>query len=616
MCGIAGIFNLRDTSPVALGTVERMVDELVHRGPDARGAAVYDGGAALGHTRLSILDLRSEANQPFELDDGELAITYNGEIFNYVELRRELEQRGRRFRTTCDTEVLLQAYAEWGDRAVERLNGMWAFAILDRRRDRLFCSRDRFGIKPFAYTVTGGRLLFASEIKALLAAEPALASPCWSALSMLLRSTRGYRLEQSCFEGVLRLPPAHNLIATRDGVELHRYWDYPAGSDDALPIEDAAGRLRELLTDSVRLRLRSDVPVGSMLSSGVDSSSIVCLLRTFDSSPHVTFSAAYPDEAVNEAPRAEALSRQLAMEPNPVAALPEDFLATLARCVEHLEGPHRSPAVLPVWNIMRAAREKVTCLLDGQGADELLAGYPEACFPFACWDLVRRGRVGEAARELRLQAGSLGAATAFAWLGRTALPAGQRLLTAARGDTRVYMGPLADASPGPTDRVDPVVLADGSLNAELRRQHEGNLAHLLQYGDALSMAHGVECRLPFMDYRLVEAVFRMPGHYKLQAGMGKAVLRLAMRGIVPDDILDDRRKRAFTTPIARWFRDEPEKTVHPVLLSERCRNRGVFAPRALEQALERHRSGRFDLSFHIFRWLTTELWFQRFIDAT
>ena len=157
---------------------------------------------------------------------------------------------------------------------------------------------------------------------------------------------------------------------------------------------------------------------------------------------------------------------------------------------------------------------------------------------------------------------------------------------------------------------------EGSLNAELRRQHEGNLAHLLQYGDALSMAHGVECRLPFMDFRLVEAVFRMPGHYKLQAGMGKAVLRRAMRGIVPDDILDDRRKRAFTTPIARWFRDDPEKTVHPVLLSERCRNRGLFAPRELENALERHRSGRFDLSFHIFRWLTTELWFQRFIDAT
>ncbi|MCZ6782365.1 MAG: asparagine synthase-related protein, partial [Proteobacteria bacterium] len=154
------------------------------------------------------------------------------------------------------------------------------------------------------------------------------------------------------------------------------------------------------------------------------------------------------------------------------------------------------------------------------------------------------------------------------------------------------------------------------LTAELRRQHEGNLAHLLHYGDALSMAHSIECRLPFMDYRLVEAVFRMPGRLKLHGGFGKAVLRRAMRGCVPDDILDNRRKLAFTTPLARWFRDEPEKTLHPVLLSERCRKRGIFAPGPLEEALDRHRSGRFDLSFHIFRWLTTELWFQRFIDAT
>jgi asparagine synthase (glutamine-hydrolysing) len=203
----------------------------------------------------------------------------------------------------------------------------------------------------------------------------------------------------------------------------------------------------------------------------------------------------------------------------------------------------------------------------------------------------------------------------LAWLGRTAIPSGQRLLTAARGDTRVLSGPLAEAPPGPSSRSGPLPLGDGSLNAELRRQHEGNLAHLLHYGDALSMAHGVECRLPFMDFRLVEAVSRMPGHLKLEGGMGKAVLRHAMRGIVPDDILDTRRKLGFTTPIARWFRDDPQKTLYPVLLSERCRKRGVFDPKALERALERHQSGRFDLSFHIFRWLTTELWFRRFIDA-
>ncbi|MCZ6783825.1 MAG: asparagine synthase (glutamine-hydrolyzing), partial [Proteobacteria bacterium] len=507
MCGIAGVFHMEETSPVQPETIDRMVDQLLHRGPDARGARVYSG-AALGHTRLSILDLRPEANQPFEFDDAGLAITYNGEIFNYVELREELEGRGHRFRTSCDTEVLLHCYAEWGEQAVERLNGMWAFAILDRQRDRLFCSRDRFGIKPFTYARTGGRLLFASEIKALLAAEPGLASPCWSALAMLLGSTRGYRLEESCFEGVWRLPPAHNLVVTREGMQLRRYWDYPEDIDESLSMEDGAGLVRELLTDAIRLRMRSDVPVGSMLSSGVDSSSIVCLLPSArlrsDDAPHQTFSAAYPGERINEAERAGALARELGMESNEVPALPDDFLATLERCIGHLEGPNREPAVLPVWNIMRAARRKVTCLLDGQGADELFAGYAEACFPFALFDLARRGRIAEAARELRDQISGLGARTALGWLARTAVPAGQRVLSAARGEARVYTGPLAAAPPGMADRSDSLPSIREKLTAELRRQHEGNLAHLLHYGDALSMAHSIECRLPFMDYRLVE----------------------------------------------------------------------------------------------------------------
>ena len=379
MCGIAGIFNMESSAPVDRSDVERMVATLVHRGPDAQRGSPYEG-AALGHARLSILDLRPEAHQPFESEDGAFSITYNGEIFNYVELRDELEAAGYRFRTRCDTEVLLNAYREWGAEVVSRLNGMWAFAILDRRRDELFCSRDRFGIKPFAYAHTSGRFVFASEIKALLAAEPGLASPNYAALAALLRSTRGYRLLESHFEGVFRLPPAHNLLVRRRGLQLERYWDYPCEPDESLAWDEAGERLRELLLDAVRLRMRSDVPVGTTLSSGLDSSSIACLLRTVYSEPHETFSAAYPGEAFDESKRARELSRSLQMTPHSIPALPEEFLPTLRSCVRHLEGASRTPAVLPLWNIMRQAREHVTVLLEGQGADELLAGYLHPCF--------------------------------------------------------------------------------------------------------------------------------------------------------------------------------------------------------------------------------------------
>lgn len=614
MCGIAGLFQMADAGPVSAGSLERMIATMPHRGPDASGARVVAPGVGLGHVRLSILDLRPESNQPFEIDGGDYTVTFNGEIYNFVELREELEALGHRFRTRSDTEVLLVAYKEWGEAAVQRFNGMWAFAIYDRRRDLLFCSRDRFGVKPFNYALHEGRFVFASEVKAMLAVAPGLARPAWAPISLSLRNHVGEQLEDTFFAGVKRLRPAHNLIVTRDGVELRRYWDYPRDSLGDIGMEEAAERVRELLVDAIRLRLRSDVPVAMTLSGGVDSCAIACLLRSFHDAPFESYTAAYPGEPFDEAPVAEKLADSLRMKPHLVPALAGEFLPTLRQIVRHVESATYSPAVMPLWNIMREMRRNVTVALEGQGADELFGGYVDMNFPPLLADLLGSGRLSAAAAALRAQSRNVGWSSTLLWCVRDVAPWTHGVLRRLRGDEKVYIGGLAKAAPVPPLPEDRPRFAD-HLTTALYEQHRGTLVALLHYGDAISMAHSIESRLPFMDYRLVELGFRLPGALKMRDGFGKKVLREAVRRDVPAEILAPRRKLAFQTPVSRWIREAPEKTAYPVLRSERCRQRGIFDPKRLEEALARHISGSVDLGNHIFRWIMTELWFQEFIDA-
>jgi asparagine synthase (glutamine-hydrolysing) len=263
---------------------------------------------------------------------------------------------------------------------------------------------------------------------------------------------------------------------------------------------------------------------------------------------------------------------------------------------------------------MESARQKVVVLLEGQGADELLAGYDHACFPAAIRDRIAGGQFGAAAAELGWQLRTRGPLDTLLWGGRALVPSAQRVLSGIRGEGGVYAGPLARAVPESVGRIDPAPPTRGHLNALLRHQHEAELGRLLHYGDAIAMAHSIESRLPFMDYRLVEYVFRLPGELKFRDGVGKALLRDAVRKDVPADILDNRKKLGFRTPIDRWFREAPEETLLPVLSSERCRKRGIFSQPALERVIARHRDGKVDLSHYLFRWVMTELWFEEFID--
>jgi asparagine synthase (glutamine-hydrolysing) len=614
MCGIAGIFDITLTRGTSSGEIEDMVRPIYHRGPDASGVFVNgERRVGLGSTRLSILDRRPESNQPFFIEDGGLGIVYNGEIYNYIELRQELERLGVKFRTDSDTEVALRAYRQWGEGALGRFNGMFALAVYDPAEDKLFCARDRLGVKPFNYVLHEGRFYFASEIKSILAVAPELAVPDYDSLSRLLRASVGAQSESSCFENIRRLRPAHCMTVSSGGVSIRRWWDFPIDCERALPFEDAAEGLRHLLSSATKLRMRSDVPVGLTLSSGLDSSSIAATVRSFFDGPFDVFTASYEGEPYDESGRAKEFAESIGMTSWIVPAMAGSFLETLRGIVWHLESPTHSPAVFPLWNIAREAAEKVTVLLDGQGADEVIGGYSQDSF-FAVLDRLSNFRFASAASEIRWAVKTLGpkgaALLAGRTLGTTSLHRAYRIL---RGDERVYNGPLREAveQEAAEERDLP---RNGFLNGSLIRQIEGGLVNLLHYGDAISMAHSIETRNPFLDYRVVEYCVRLPGHYKVRDGRGKAVLREAMRGLLPDSIVLPREKLGFPTPIAKWFREKPEETIYPVLRSNACVSRGLFEPRALERAIEKHVSGRADLSNNIFRWILTELWFERFID--
>ncbi|MPZ99198.1 MAG: asparagine synthase (glutamine-hydrolyzing) [Dehalococcoidia bacterium] len=617
MCGIAGIYDLAG-SAVGNDELERMVATIVHRGPDATSTHCFPGGG-LGSTRLAVLDLRPESNQPFVSTDGHYAVSYNGEIFNYLELREQLLGLGHSFRTDSDTEVLLEAYREWGADAVGRLNGMWAFAIYDGARDELFCSRDRFGIKPFYYAQDGGRFLFASEVKALLAVAPALAEPDHAHLARFVADTVEAQLTDTFFARIKRLDPAHNMLVTRTASTTTRYWDYPHDLLHDITFEEAAEQIATLLQDAIRLRMRSDVPVGTLLSSGVDSSALVCLLRTVYSGPHQVFTGSYPGEPFDESPAAARLAAELDMEHHAVPGDCDDFAAAMCQVIRYMESPTYSPEVIPRWNIYRQMRGSITVALEGQGADELFGGYVLDNVPYALADAAGRGDLME------FGASALGQLRT--WGVRSSLhnarpylvpPAARRAFRSVRRREPVYHGGPdgTDAGGQPAAAVAAVrgPFSD-RVTAALHREHTGRLRSQLHYGDAMSMAHSVESRLPFMDVRLVEFGFRLPGKFKVRRATGKAVLREAVRRHVPARILAPRTKLGFLTPVASWLRERPEEALWPLLHDERARQRGVFDMAAVERAANEHVAGEHDRHRLLFRWLSTELWYRTFIDG-
>ena len=617
MCGICGIVAYG--RPAKAETAAAMAATLDHRGPDGRGSYEAEG-VALGFRRLAIIDLSEAGNQPFASEDGRLRLVHNGEVYNYRELRAELEAKSHRFRSATDTEVILAAYREWGERCVERFNGMWAFALWDADRSRLFCSRDRFGVKPFYYCYDGDRFVFASEPKAFRADPETRLRANPRAVREYVEQAYLDHTSETFFDGIVRLPPAHSLVLDRDGLRLRRYWSLEPHD----PPADAAGAVRELFLDSVRLRLRSDVPVGTCLSGGIDSSAIAVavahLLRTRrDEAQAVgerqrTFTAYFEDRGFDERPYAHAVVDAAGAEPHWITFDGDRLVSDLPRIVEAQDEPFGSTSMAAQWYVLRAAREAgLTVMLDGQGGDEILGGY-RGHVGERLADLLAGGRLGELSSELRAFRPALGTRPLASALARPFAPERvQRLVRArARGSAALLHRDLAGLEPSSRN---------GSPFPDRLRRYQQlllerrGLPELLRYEDRNSMAHSLEARVPFLDYRLVELAFSLPGGELIRGGQTKSVLRRALGDLLPPIVAGRTDKLGFVTPEGRWLRGPLGDLAADVFASRSFEERGFVDAQAARRRLERHRRGELDAGFELWRALNLELWAGAFLDS-
>ncbi|MGH7228954.1 MAG: asparagine synthase (glutamine-hydrolyzing) [Nitrospiraceae bacterium] len=647
MCGIAGIIHFEDRA-LDCGLLEAMTNSLAHRGPDGEGYVLLDPsdrekplaviGAlsgsignrgdglkpfriGLGHRRLAIIDLTPLGHQPMSTEDGRCWVTYNGELYNYVELRDELRAKGHRFRSNSDTEVLLAAYREWGDACLTRFNGMFAFALWDGVQHRLFCARDRLGEKPFYYRWNGERFVFASEIKGLLPAcgRP---TPNQRAVFAYLDAAALDDSNDTFFAGILQLPPAHCLTVQNARVTLARYWDLPtAGTEVSQSPREAAESFRQLIYDAIRIQLRSDVPLGTCLSGGLDSSSIVCvatdLISKGKAAPLQTFSSCFEDPAYDERGFIKTILARTGAEPHYTFPDPKELAATVEQLVWQQDEPFGSSSIFAQWNVMRlAAQQGMKVLLDGQGADELLAGYHRFFGAFFA-DLLAEGRGLTLLRELRAYQGLHGLISRYAVadLGRALLPSS--LVSTVRSHMtgsanwlgaefrRQWGFQMPERSAGPSSYV------QGLQHTLLTGK---GLRALLHYEDRNSMAFGVETRLPFLDYRVVEYLYRLDTRHKIHQAWTKAVLREAMEGILPEEVRWRVDKMGFVTPEDQWLRTSLRDLVRDTLSDTRTRMRGYLNVKRAQRAFESHVAGRTNIGNTIWRWLNVELWCRRFVD--
>lgn len=629
MCGIAGIVAADRLHADERARLTFMRDVLAHRGPDDAGTHV-DDHAGLLHRRLSIVDLAS-GHQPLSNERGDVWIAYNGEIYNHAEIRRELEAAGHAYRTRSDTETIVHAYEEWGEECVHWLRGMFAFAIWDAARRRLLLARDRLGIKPLYWCRAGDRLLFGSEIKAILESGLVRAEANEALLAEVL-TTRYSSDEETLYKGIFRLLPGHLLIFEDGYTSIRQYWDIPTGEPSRTERFPATvARFRGLLEQSVRLRLMSDVPLGMFLSGGIDSSVIAALMARMIDRPLQTFSVAFGDRAFSELEYARQVSRAIGADAHEVVIGPREFFGALPRLVWHEDEPIAHPSSVPLYFVSRLARDHVKVVLTGEGSDELLAGYGK--YPRALFNWRAGNRYAALApdslrawvrdRLVPRLPGRIGRYAARSFLGMLQTPeavfydnfAGVRLR-----DLQALASPAAlsasrdpyEASRAWLDRPAPgTPLLNRVLYADLKTY----LVELLMKQDQMSMAASVESRVPFLDHELVEFAAMLPPSAKLRGLTTKRLLREAARDLLPIEILK-RPKMGFPVPFGRWMRGPWSSIAREVLLDRRTRERGVLAPRAVERLIDRHRSGAANNGDAIWALVNLELWYRTAIDGS
>jgi len=614
MCGICGICCTGRGERADLEAVKRMNDAMAHRGPDDAG--LWDGGhVALAMRRLSIIDIAG-GRQPMANEDGSVRVIFNGEIYNHRELRAELQKHGHVFKTNSDTEVIVHAYEQHGDDALGLFNGMFAFALYDATRDRLLIARDRLGIKPLFYAVADGALVFASELGALMrsgmardAVNPAALDAYFSFLYIPAPDT--------IYENVRKLPPAHKLVFERGAVRTERYWRLRFEPDSAWTLDSAAERYLELARDSVRLRRVSDVPLGAFLSGGLDSSSVVALLGECSGAPVKTFSIGFNDADADELRWARIAAERF--ETDHTEEILNPGISGLAQQLGPYFGePFADSSAVPTWLVSSVARQEVTVALSGDGGDESFAGYT--------W--VRMNRHVAVLRAvpapLRSLAGTVLAAAPVnprvRKLARFVSDAGlnhresfrRRQTCFSPGlKMRLYQPEFAQSLRAPfIDRFAEHAEA-GPDDPDNWMLHQDTTMYLpddiLTKVDRMSMANSLEARVPLLDYRLVEFAATLPFSLKLDRGVSKRVAKRAMTGILPIELLRQ-RKRGFAVPIQRWFREDLRAPFEEAVLGTDSRSARFIEPGAARMLLDHHVARREDYGHHLWAILMLEYW--------
>jgi asparagine synthase (glutamine-hydrolysing) len=628
MCGIAGRFNHLSGAPVSADVIRGMCDLIAHRGPDGDGVWT-DHAVGLGHRRLAVIDLSPAGRQPMLSADGDLAITFNGEIYNFLELRRELEGRGHRFRSRSDTEVMLAAYREWGVECLARFRGMFAFALWDANERMLFIARDRVGKKPLHYYVDAHGLTFASEPKAFLADRSFVAEPDLEALSAYL-SYQYVPSPLSAFKGVHKLPPAHYLTVRDGRVTVERYWKLSYARKRQVSEADAAAELLERLREAVRLRLISDVPLGAFLSGGIDSSAVVAVMAQLSNAPVKTFSIGFEEEAFNELPYARLVAERYGTEHHEFVVRP-DATEIFPQLVWHYNEPFADASAIPTYYLSQLARRHVTVALNGDAGDENFAGYRR---------YIKRG---PARRFDRLPAS---VRRTVAGVARAAPAPRQSDSVMYRG--RQWLRRLSDTPEGRYSRAlmmfDPELKADVCEPAFLARAG-GEAASgfvldafrtsdapdfvdalldldvsyylsdcLLVKVDIATMAHGLEGRSPMLDHEFMEFAASLPADFKLRGEQTKYIFKQAVRGLLPADVID-RPKKGFSVPLEAWFRNELRELSGDLLLDGRLAARGYFRMEPIRRLLDEHRRGTASWHNQLWTLVMLESWHRMFIDA-
>ncbi len=626
MCGIAGYFQRERGRPVDESVLRRMNAALVHRGPDSEGYFARDG-LGLGMRRLRIVDLEG-GEQPITNAAGDVVVTFNGEIYNHLELRRDLEARGRVFRTRSDTEVLVHLYDEYGVDMLERLNGMFAIALADLRRRRVLLARDRLGIKPLFLTRTAGGWAWGSEIKALLA-HPEVER------RVSLENLPDYLFlnymppDRTLFEGIEQLRPGERAVLDGQGIHRSEWWSLSMRADPQIDEATAVDRSLELLEDSVRLRLMADVPFGAFLSGGIDSSAIVALMARHLDRPVRTFSVGFEEAEFDERPWARRVAERYGTEHHELVVHPEREVADLLPLlVEHAEEPTADSSALAVHLVSRLAREHVTMVLSGDGGDEVFAGYET----YNAWDVARRwqripawlrhGLIRPLVEALPVGQGKIGwefKAKRFVRIADLPLPRAhfswRRIVD--EESQRALLGPHR-RGPEPWERHAHYFDEAGTDDPLGRMLYFDTRFYLpgdmLVKVDRMSMAHSLEARVPFLDHRLVEFLARVPSAVKFEGGVRKHLLKKGLAPLLDADLLH-RRKAGFNVPVNRWLRGPLREIVGDHLSPQALARHGFFDQKVVARWIDEHQRRDADHSFAIWSVLVFQLWYERFFTA-